>query len=60
MSRLMEKLATRAWKKNIDVIDRHPEHLGRTKEDSNKDGPIWGHLYLSKPLWIFLVKGSHF
>lgn len=33
MSRLMEKLATRAWKKNIDVIDRHPEYRKRLEDD---------------------------
>ena len=32
MSRLMEKLATRAWKKNIDVIDRHPEYRKRLED----------------------------
>ena len=32
MSRLMVKLATRAWKKNIDVIDRHPEYRKRLED----------------------------
>lgn len=37
MSRLMEKLAARAWKKNIDVVDRHPEYRKRLEDSKILD-----------------------